>query len=123
MHTGSYSSSEGRLTSSSFESVTDRFLTELGPIAAGQVAKDADMKYENLVKGLRHVNIKVSPYHSASYLCMVPKHDQVWPPERFEEGAEFLASLSKAYENAHGNRLKTIFAETLVQILHPIGKV
>ena len=63
MHTGSYSSSEGRLTSSSFESVTDRFLTELGPIAAGQVAKDADMKYENLVKGLRHVNIKVSPYN------------------------------------------------------------
>ena len=47
----------------------------------------------------------------------------MWPPERFEEGAEFLASLSKSFENAHGNRLKTIFAETLVQILHPIGKV
>ena len=43
----------------SFESVTDRFLTELGPIAAGQVAKDADMKYENLVKGLQHVQIYV----------------------------------------------------------------
>ncbi len=48
---------------------------------------------------------------------------QVWPPERFEEGAEFLASLSKSFENAHGNRLKTIFAETLVQILHPMRKV
>ena len=48
---------------------------------------------------------------------------QVWPPERFEEGAEFLASLSKVFENAHGNRLKTIFAETLVHTLHPIGKV
>lgn len=34
-----------------------------------------------------------------------------------------MASLAKVYENAHGNRLKTIFAETLVQILHPIGKV
>ena len=44
----------------SFESVTDRFLTELAPVAAGQVAKDADMRYENIVKGLRHINIKVS---------------------------------------------------------------
>ncbi|KAI0356441.1 hypothetical protein OH77DRAFT_1588913 [Trametes cingulata] len=94
----------GHLADIRFESVTDRFLTELGPIAAGQVAKDADMRYENLVKGLRHIHIKV------------------WPPERFEEGADFLASLSKAFENAHGNRLKTIFAETLVQMLHPIGK-
>ncbi len=47
----------------------------------------------------------------------------MWPPERFEEGAEFLAALAKVFENAHGNRLKTIFAETLVHTLHPIGKV
>ncbi|TFK86780.1 hypothetical protein K466DRAFT_663499 [Polyporus arcularius HHB13444] len=94
----------GHLAEIRFESVTDRFLTELGPIAAGQVAKDADMKYENLVKGLQHVQI------------------YVWPPERFEEGAEFLAALAKVFENAHGNRLKTIFAETLVHTLHPIGK-
>lgn len=42
-----------------FVSVTDRFLAELGPVAQGQVPKDLDMKYENLVKGLRHVQIKV----------------------------------------------------------------
>lgn len=54
---------------------------------------------------------------------MGPDTLQVWPPERFEEGAEFLASLSKSFENAHGNRLKTIFAETLVHILHPMRKV
>lgn len=48
---------------------------------------------------------------------------KVWPPERFEEGAEFLLSLSKFFDNAHGTRLKTAFAETLVHILHPIGKV
>ncbi len=80
------------------------------------------MKYENLVKGLRHVTIKVG---LLIFLLSVPSVTirQVWPPECFEEGAEFLASLSKVYDNAHGNRLKTIFAETLVQILHPIGKV
>jgi hypothetical protein len=48
---------------------------------------------------------------------------QVWPPEAFEEGAEFMESLSKSFEQAHGLRLKTAFAETLVHLLHPIGKV
>lgn len=91
--------------SNRFVSVTDRFLAELGPVALNQIPKDLDMKYENLVKALRHVQIKV------------------WPPESFEEGAEFLESLSKSFGNAHGLRLKSTFAETLVQMLHPIGKV
>ncbi|KZT70488.1 hypothetical protein DAEQUDRAFT_764653 [Daedalea quercina L-15889] len=94
----------GQIANVRFESVTDRFLIELRPVAAGQVPKDADFKYENLVQGLKHVPIKV------------------WPPEAFEEGADFMASLSKSFENAHGNRLKTSFAETLVQMLHPIAK-
>lgn len=42
-----------------FVSVTDRFLAELGPVAHGQVPKDLDMKYENLVKGINHIQIKV----------------------------------------------------------------
>ncbi|KAH9835250.1 cell morphogenesis N-terminal-domain-containing protein [Rhodofomes roseus] len=94
----------GQIANVRFESVTDRFLTELKPVAAGLVPKDADFKYENLVQGLKHVQIKV------------------WPPEAFEEGADFMASLSKSFENAHGNRLKTSFAETLVYMLHPIAK-
>lgn len=32
---------------------------ELGPVAAGQVPKDLDFKYEYLVKGLQYVRIKV----------------------------------------------------------------
>lgn len=87
-----------------FVSVTDRFLNELAPVAGGQVAKDSDTKFENLVKGLRHVQLKV------------------WPPEAFEEGAEFMESLAKSFENAHGLRFKIAFAETIVRLLHPIGK-
>jgi hypothetical protein len=41
-------------------SVTDRFIAELAPVASGQVPKDSDSKYENLVKGLKHIQIKVS---------------------------------------------------------------
>ena len=46
----------------------------------------------------------------------------MWPPEAFEEGAEFLESLSKCYANAHGPALKIAFAKTLILLLHPIGK-
>ncbi|EGO03567.1 hypothetical protein SERLA73DRAFT_69422 [Serpula lacrymans var. lacrymans S7.3] len=94
----------GHLANVRFVSVTDRFLGELNPVAMGQVAKDLDTKYENLVKGLRHIQIKV------------------WPPEAFEEGAEFMESLSKSFENTHGLRFKTTFAETLTRLLHSIGK-
>lgn len=51
-------------------SVTDRFLAELGPITTGQVPKDADMKYENLVKGLMHIKINASHFISME-LCDV----------------------------------------------------
>ncbi|KAH7909870.1 cell morphogenesis N-terminal-domain-containing protein, partial [Hygrophoropsis aurantiaca] len=99
-----YATMLGHLGNVRFVSVTDRFLSEFGPVASGQVVKDFDTRYENLVKGLRHVQIKV------------------WPPEAFEEGAEFMESLSKAFENAHGLRFKVAFAETLTRLLHPIGK-
>ncbi|KAF8589139.1 hypothetical protein K439DRAFT_1383766 [Ramaria rubella] len=94
----------GHLSNVRFESVTDRFLAELKPVAAGYVTRDGDLKYENLVQGLKHVQIKV------------------WPPEAFDEGAEFLLSLSKSFGRAHGFRLKTAFAETLTHLLHSIGK-
>ncbi|KAF9226296.1 hypothetical protein BS17DRAFT_777012 [Gyrodon lividus] len=94
----------GCLAGIRFVSVTDRFLKELAPVAHGHVPKDLDTKFENLVKGLRYVQIKV------------------WPPEAFEEGAEFMESLAKSFENAHGLRFKIAFAETLTRLLHPIGK-
>ncbi|KAG5637178.1 hypothetical protein H0H81_005477 [Sphagnurus paluster] len=84
-----YATLLGHIANVRFTSVTDRFLAELGPVAQGQVPKDLDMKYENLVRGLMHIQIKV------------------WPPESFEEGAEFLESLSKSFAQAHGLRLKT----------------
>ncbi|KAG6857036.1 hypothetical protein H0H87_010390 [Tephrocybe sp. NHM501043] len=99
-----YATLLGHIANVRFMSVTDRFLAELGPVTQGYVPKDLDMKYENLVRGLKHIQIKV------------------WPPESFEEGAEFMESLSKSFGNAHGLRLKTTFAETLTYILHPIGK-
>ncbi|KAJ3514095.1 hypothetical protein NLJ89_g2574 [Agrocybe chaxingu] len=99
-----YATLLGHLANVRFISVTDRFLAEMSPVATGQVTKDPGTKYENLVRGLKHIKIKV------------------WPPEAFEEAAEFLESLSKSYANAHGPNLKMAFAETLITLLHPIGK-
>ncbi|KAH9018690.1 cell morphogenesis N-terminal-domain-containing protein [Lactarius hengduanensis] len=99
-----YATLLGYLANSRFITVTDRFLAELERVASGQVVKDVDSRYENLVRGLKHIQIKV------------------WPPESFEEGAEFMEALAKAFENAHGFRFKLSFAETLVQLLHPVAK-
>ncbi|EAU81493.2 hypothetical protein CC1G_05323 [Coprinopsis cinerea okayama7 len=99
-----YAALLGHLAKVRFVPVTDRFMKELEPVTLGQIPKDFDNKYENLVRGMRYIQIKV------------------WPPEAFEEGAEFMEVLSKTYVNAHGARLKTAFAEILVLLLHPIGK-
>ncbi|PPQ93567.1 hypothetical protein CVT25_005559 [Psilocybe cyanescens] len=98
-----YATLLGHLANVRFMSVTDLFLAELTPVANGQVSKDLGSKYENLIRGLSHIKIKV------------------WPPEAFEEGAEFMELLSKSYANSHGH-LKVAFAETLIMLLHPIGK-
>lgn len=55
-----YATLLGYLANSRFISVTDRFLAELAPVASGHVAKDVDLRYENLVRGLKHIQIKVS---------------------------------------------------------------
>jgi len=49
----------GQLAKVRFITVTDRFLAELGPVTSGQVMKDSDNKFENLVRGMRHIQIKV----------------------------------------------------------------
>jgi len=41
----------------------------------------------------------------------------------FEEAAEFMEPLSKCVAMVQGSRLKMAFAETLIHLLHPIGKV
>ncbi|KAG8901572.1 Cell morphogenesis protein PAG1 [Tulasnella sp. 408] len=94
----------GEMATSRFVSVTDRFILALGPLAAGQVIKDGGMRYENIIRGIEYIKLKV------------------YPSEAFEEAAEFLESLSKSFANAHGQRLKSAFAEVLTTLLHPVNE-
>lgn len=57
----------GHLSNVRFESVTDRFLAELRPVAAGHVTRDGDLRFENLVRGLKHVQIKVHNHFFSNY--------------------------------------------------------
>jgi hypothetical protein len=54
-----YATLLGYLANSRFITVTDRFLAELERVSTGQVVKDVDSRYENLVRGLKHIQIKV----------------------------------------------------------------
>lgn len=94
----------GEMATTRFVSVTDKFVLALGPLAAGQVLKDGGMRYENIIRGIEYIKLKV------------------YPSEAFEEAAEFLESLSKSFANAHGQRLKSAFAEVLTTLLHPVNE-
>lgn len=45
-----------------FVSVTDRFVSELGPVALGQVSRDSEARFEALVRGMKYIPIKVILY-------------------------------------------------------------
>jgi hypothetical protein len=74
-------------------------------VREGKNTKDDDGRFETLLKGLRHIRIKV------------------WPPEAFEEATSFMSEFADGFAAAHGFKLKTAFAESLIHLLHPISKV
>lgn len=49
-------------------------------------------------------------------------HFQVYPMELFEEGAEFVDILSRYFAGAHGQRLKSAYADALIHLLLPVAK-
>jgi hypothetical protein len=103
----------------------DRFVAELSPVAHGQAPKDADLRYGALLHGLDYVRIKVRIIllQLEDSLIKFLLRLQTFPPEKFDEASEFVESLARAFDNAHGFGLKSAFAEALVRLLHPIGKV
>lgn len=77
----------------------------LRPIRESKTNKEDDGRYETLLKGLKHIHIKV------------------WPPEAFEEATDFMSEFAQLFGDAHGLKLKVAFAESLIHLLHPISKV
>jgi hypothetical protein len=89
----------------SFLNVSDRFAQDLEQINRGFVAKEAEPKMEQLIRGMRFLKI------------------QVYPMEAFEEAAEFMERVAKLFDAASGSRIKTALAETLTQLLSSVVTV
>ncbi|KAK4689950.1 hypothetical protein P7C73_g153, partial [Tremellales sp. Uapishka_1] len=86
-----------------FLSVSDRFVVELNRcVTSGPPPKDIEVKVEHLLKGMKHLKLRV------------------YPEEELELSAEFLHALSRHFANAHGQNLKAAYAETLTSLLHPV---
>ncbi|WVO12730.1 hypothetical protein L204_100338 [Cryptococcus depauperatus] len=93
----------GQLSKTRFLTVSDRFVRELGKYATvQQPTKEHEAKVEHLLKGMRHLQLKV------------------YPEEELELSAEFLQSLSTFFLSAHGQSLKLAYAETFTHLLHPV---
>ena len=105
-------------------SVADHFVEGLAPVSNGSVPRDGDPRFEHLVAGLRSIEMKVRRrVFTTAEMPLLTISTQVWPHERFEEASELIESLARAFQNAHGPKLKSAFAETLTLLLHPINKV
>lgn len=91
----------GELSNNRFLTVSERFTHEIGTLNAA-APKDLDARVEHILKGVRHLKLKV------------------YPDDNLEMASEFLQTLSVFFVNAHGNSLKSAFAETFTHLLHPV---
>ncbi|WVF72479.1 hypothetical protein IAT40_007294 [Kwoniella sp. CBS 6097] len=93
----------GQLSNTRFLTVSDRFIRELGKHAtSSQPTKEAEAKIEHLLKGMRHLKLRV------------------YPEDELEMSSEFIQSLAGFFANAHGQALKIAYAETFTSLLHPV---
>lgn len=49
----------GEMANFRFVSVTDRYIGALQPLASGQVVKDGGTRFENIIRGLEYIKLKV----------------------------------------------------------------
>ncbi|PWN33933.1 uncharacterized protein FA14DRAFT_165120 [Meira miltonrushii] len=95
----------GVLSKVCFAAVGDRFVAFLEQASrANSNTKEGDPASEVAVAAVRHLTI--TPF----------------PMELFEEGAEFLEIMARNFAAAHGQRLKSTYAESLSALLMPVAK-
>jgi len=58
----------------------------------------------------------IQAFHSLSF-------SQVYPPEAFDMGAEFLKDLATCFAQTHGAVLKIAYVDVLLRLIHPIANV
>lgn len=85
-----------------FLTVSDRFIRELSHLARAAPTKESEARMEHLLRGMRKLKLRV------------------YPEDELEMSAELITSLAGFFANAHGQTLKSAYAETFVYLLHPV---
>lgn len=94
----------GELSRKYFLPIGDRFISMLEHCARVPLSKSVELAQEIAVEGMRNLIITV------------------FPMEQFEEGAEILGTVGKFFAGAHGQRVKSAYAETLTQLILPVAR-
>ncbi|KAE8265998.1 hypothetical protein A4X09_0g6349 [Tilletia walkeri] len=96
----------GELSKMRFMSVADRFILAIEAFKKAGAPKEGELQLENLILGAR---------------CL---HITVFPMEFFEEGAEFVDTLSQFFVSSAASsstRLRLALADTFVHLMLPVA--
>ncbi|CAD6947853.1 unnamed protein product [Tilletia caries] len=96
----------GELSKLRFMSVADRFVSAIEAFKKAGAPKKGELQLENLILGARYLHITV------------------FPMEFFEEGAEFVDTLSKFFVSSAASsstRLRLALADTFVHLMLPVA--
>lgn len=98
----------GVMSSASFKSVTQRFITELAFYqqdlsVKGGASSVIDAKAELLIMALRHIHVRAQP-------------DGAW-----KDSCEFLFRLGDFFANSHGMQIKHAYCQVLEDLVMPVA--
>ncbi|KAL9939699.1 hypothetical protein V8E36_001516 [Tilletia maclaganii] len=96
----------GELSKLRFMSVADRFVSAIEEFKKAGAPREGELYLENLILGARHLHITI------------------FPMESFEEGAEFVETLSRFFTSSAVStsaRLRVALADTFVHLMLPVA--
>jgi hypothetical protein len=94
----------GYMSENRFVSVSDRFIAELESIPA-KISREQELKLQLLIHGMQY--LKLTNY----------------PPEAFEETADFMVSLSKFFAKCQNETLTFAYCKVIGDLILPLGPI
>ncbi|KUJ06950.1 cell morphogenesis protein-like protein PAG1 [Mollisia scopiformis] len=98
----------GTMSEINFESVADRFITDLEKsqrdlVVKSPVNRETEGRMELVLGGMKHLRIKI------------------YPEDAWDHACDFMISLGRFFARSHGHRLKYAYCQALEILLLPIA--
>ncbi|KAI8898227.1 cell morphogenesis N-terminal-domain-containing protein [Globomyces pollinis-pini] len=100
---GLFSELLGALSEMRFDTITDRFITEIREIKG--VDRLSELKLEMIIKSMHYLKLKI------------------YPMVALEETTDFLQALAELFQNSHSQKIKVAFCELFLKLLDPVARV